>query len=82
MQERLKGKGALAGCLKQELDFFDTVSLDDDVIWFRSALSDFLQVWRAREEAVEKALEDCLINLQISDDRMSKSDFCADDVVF
>lgn len=67
-QERLKGKGPLSTLLKQEFEFLDTVSLDDDVIWMRSALADMLQVWQVREVAVEEALEKCQINVQISDD--------------
>ena len=58
----------LSSLLKQEFEFLDTVSLDDDVIWLRSALSDLLQVWGAREAAVEESLEQCQINVQISDD--------------
>jgi hypothetical protein len=67
-QKRLEEKGLLSGRLKQEVDLITMVSVDEPMSWMKEAVIAFLNVLVKWQSQIEKALEDCGINIKISEE--------------
>ena len=66
-QQRLNDNGRLTCKMRQELDLIRTVSIDEDLVWLRESILDLLQGEADWENEIEIALEQCGINVRLSD---------------
>ena len=66
-QQRLNNNGRLNGKVRQELDLIRTVSIDEDLVWLRESILDLLQGEADWENEIEIALEQCGVNVKLSE---------------
>ena len=65
----MKEKGLFSSRLKQELDLIQVVTLDDDTFtWIKDQFTEILQGQNDWESRIEAALEECGVNVKLSDD--------------
>ena len=53
--------------MRQELDLIRTVSIDEDLVWLRESILDLLQGEADWENEIEIALEQCGVNVRLSE---------------
>ena len=66
-QQRFNNGGRLAGKLKQEVDLIRIISIDEDLVWLKDSILDLLQGEADWENEIEGALEQCGVNVRLSD---------------
>ena len=76
LQDRLRERGLLSNRLRQEIDLVHTVTLDESVAWMRDLILTLLQVIVTWEGHIESSLEECGVNIKISEDGMYVTDYC------
>ena len=68
LQNRLHGRGQKASLVKQEIDMIGCLTLDDSITPLKDDLIKIFQLQHKWQCDLEKALEDCGINVKVSDD--------------
>ncbi|XP_033764191.1 LOW QUALITY PROTEIN: forkhead-associated domain-containing protein 1-like [Pecten maximus] len=68
----LKTNGFNATSLKQELDLLNSVVTSDSLVWVRDSLVDLLKSALSWEQAIEASLEQCGVNVKLSNDEPGK----------
>ncbi|XP_069112463.1 forkhead-associated domain-containing protein 1-like isoform X2 [Argopecten irradians] len=68
----LKTNGFNATSLKQELDLLNSVVTSDTLVWVKDSLTDLLKSTLSWEQAIEASLEQCGVNVKLSNDEPGK----------
>ncbi len=77
-QERIRDKGRLAEKLKHEVDLISTATLSEDFSWVKDSFVQLLQGETEWENEIESALDQCGVNVRLSDQgRSTEIDFRA-----